>query len=109
VLVEIPIVPGASDQECLVLLDGVRYLLRFRWNDRGQFWAMDIRTEAGAALALGIVLRTGARLLSTRRSAAVPPGDMIVGGPPDESDPTLDSLGTSTHPLIYADAAELAG
>lgn len=100
--------PGESDQRQSVTLDGVVFGLRFRWNARGAVWILEVRDAAGAALALGVVVRVGHPLLTPRGNRpGLPAGDfMAVDTSGAYRDPTLDDFGTRVE-IQYADASEL--
>ena len=102
----IPCIPGGvSVWSQRTTLDGVSYTLRFEWNQRAGAWSMDLADVDGVAIASGIVLVGGVRLLARVRDARRPPGDFAIIDTQGNSDPTFTSLGTQ-HLLVYAHPSE---
>lgn len=99
----LPLLPGESDQRATLSLDGRLYLIRWRWNARGRFWVFDLRTDASAPLALGLVARIGVPLIASRRSkVGMPPGEFFVVNTEGDADPTLDNFGTTCRALYVS-------
>jgi hypothetical protein len=103
----IKLAPGTPNYRQRTVLDGVPYLLDFRWSQREERWYLDLRNAAGDLLAGAIKLVVNYPLLASRRGARdeMPPGDLrVVDGRESPADPGLDELG-DTHQLVYTDAA----
>lgn len=89
-----------------VRLDGAYYTLRFRWNVRAVVWILDVLDAAGAAIALGIAVRSGVPLNNSANGAG-PPGMLWAQDTSGTgADPGFDELGGRVV-LIYVEATEL--
>lgn len=97
--------PGASLAYSQVTdLGGSDFEIDLRWNRRAEFWALSIRTAAGADVALGVVLAPGVPLLRRVVGEGRPAGEIFC-----TSDGALvgrDELGGNAL-LLYVDGEEL--
>lgn len=105
----IPCTPnGAARWRQRTALDGVDYLLTFRWSQRSGCWLLDLADAEGVAIVEGLALLGGTPLLLGVTDTRRPAGDLVVvdtaGG---DADPAFDTLGTRVV-LLYFTAAELA-
>ncbi len=99
--------PALYDYSEQVLLDGVLYGLRFRWNHRANAWFMDVSDTSGTALVWGRRLVVGLPLLRQHHALAIPPGEMLIlDAENTDHDPRLSELGEKALTL-YVAAAEL--
>ena len=99
---EVPLV--AQPQRFRVSLVGVTYQLTVRWSPPAQAWMLDVATSAGAAVASGLPLVTGADLLEQLGYLGID-GQLIVQTDSDtDAVPTLANLGTNGH-LYFRTAA----
>ena len=95
--VELPITSQPA-QEWVTRLGEVKYLFRLQYNTRADRWTLDILTEQGEPLALGIGLSIGVDLLA---SSQVMPGLLyLVDYSGADTDPGVDLSG---HGLIWSD------
>jgi hypothetical protein len=89
-------------------LDGVTYVLTFRWNERASYWTLSIADQDAAPIASGLALLTGSMLLRRCVDARRPPGELVVVDTTGEGgDAGLSDLGTR-FALVYADAETMA-
>lgn len=105
----LPVRVGVPFQRFQVELDGALYGVELRWNWRAPAWSLTLRDANETTLRQGVRVCLGTALLPPRRSAAFPPGELLLvdrGG--QGVDPGLDDLGDSAE-LVYMDAAEVAG
>lgn len=104
--------PSGPDTLQRVILDGVEYLLRWRYIQTEARWSLDVSSAGGVLLAAGIRVVQLAPLFAEVRAGrpadVFPPGEMFVGDDRTASrtEPGLDELG-STLPLFYAEATDL--
>lgn len=89
-------------------LDGRAYQLRFLWIGERERWTVDISTEAGTPIRMGLLLTPGVDLLRTVTSPNAPPGILSVRSTDGEQASTVTDL----HPkervrLVYFTAAEV--
>jgi hypothetical protein len=63
-----------------VVLDGIRYILTFTWNTRGEFWSLSVADANEEPIVSGIKLVVGYDLLEGFRSLSVPKGALIILG-----------------------------
>lgn len=81
-----------------ILLAGTTYTLTNKWNDLGQFWAIDIADQDGVMIVANIPMITGADLLAGLDYLELG-GSFYVssnGSSPDDV-PTLDNLGIDSN------------
>lgn len=105
----LPVRVGVPFQRFQVELDGTLYGVELEWNWRAPAWSMTLMDANGAPLRQGVRVCLGAALLPSPRSAAFPPGELLLvrrGG--QGEDPGLNDLGNGAE-LVYLDAAEVAG
>jgi hypothetical protein len=88
-------------------LDGLLYVLRFKWNARDQSWIVDILDESEAPIRTGIKIVEGFPLLRTIAVAGRPPGELAAIDPTGrDMEAAQETLGVDVL-LAYLDAAEL--
>lgn len=109
----IPCAPGGvAFWQQRTALDGVDYLMTFRWSQREGVWSLDIADLDGVAIVSGLVLVVGVSLLRGVVDTRRPAGELVVvdtSGASDR-DPGFDDLGApgARFVLAYFTAAELA-
>lgn len=105
-LVQLPVSSGRANYEFKTTLDGVRYTLAFRWNERAGRWIMDIKTASGAVIVAGIPLLSGVDFLAQLKEVkSLPQGNLFILSLVDEnSSPGRDDLGVNVL-LMYQEAA----
>jgi len=89
----IPLTSGPF-QEFKVPLDNVDYNFRIQWNERSEFWTLDILNSARTLIVGGLVLRSNYSILDQYANEDLPQGNLKVldqGG--SGIDPTSDDLG----------------
>ena len=69
-------------------LDGTKYGLEFKWNEREESWYMSILDSEGTAILSGRKVVVNWPLFSRFAVAGLPPGNIIA----------LDTAGTETNP-----------
>ena len=87
-----------TPQEFQITLAGVTYTLISKWNDIGQFWALDIEDSNQVPIVTNIPLITGADCLAGLDYLGID-GSLYVltsGNMPDAV-PTLDTLGVTSN------------
>ena len=107
-LMQIPISNGDANFSEKVELNGVTYLLRFRWNDRLTQYTMDVCRADGTVIAAGLPLESGwfttARFIG--RVAGLPDGLFL---PNDNQgtglSPTIENFGKAVS-LLYIEAVQ---
>lgn len=86
-------------------LDGVEYLLDFRWSQREERWYLDIRNSVGTLLIGCIKIVSNWPLLRWRRffSSSLPAGEIVpADGRPTPDDPIFLDLGSVVN-MCYVD------
>lgn len=73
----IPWPEGAAWRQSIAI-DGRVYKLSARWNEVGEFWAMNIDLRDGTPLVHGVKITTGALLTARHADNRLPPGYFIV-------------------------------
>lgn len=87
-------------------LEGVEYLLAFRYNLRRELWTFSIEALDGTPILTGQTVHVGIPL--NRRAVGGPPGMLIALSETDDiASPTLHELGARIK-LLYLTAAEIA-
>jgi hypothetical protein len=100
----IPIVAGAPSQDFRIVLNGISYNMRARWNSRASFWTLDIADEKNNDIVDGIALKAGVDLLD--------PYNLGIGGffiydtTESSIEATLDNIGSDVA-LVYLTPEEL--
>ena len=61
-----------------IVLDSVPYRLRFYWNTRGNFWAVDFYDRDLNLLVAGIKIVNDYELLFNHPDRGLPPGQLLV-------------------------------
>lgn len=67
------------DQEFTIELDGSVYLMRVRENARTGRFVLDVKTEAGDEIVMGVVLVSDWAPLSRFKDLRMPLGDLYLG------------------------------
>lgn len=90
-------------------LDGVDFLLTFRWNQRDGKWLLDLADAEESPIVSGLALLTDVTLLLGVVDARRPAGELSIVDTTgaNDADPAFDDLGTR-FVLMYVTAAELA-
>lgn len=111
-MIEIPVITG-SDGVVLpafsvtTAIEGVNYILSFRWNGRGQFWALDVSDSFGTPILFGNGMHLGA-IFNFPKNAALPPGALALFDTSGRDvEPTQFDLGDRVK-IVYFSAAEMA-
>lgn len=105
------IIPTFSDPfyTQITTLDGIPYLLNFRFNTREGAWYLQIATSENEVIAQGIKIVTNYRLLQKYADSRMPQGEMICfsfGN--DDSTPGMNDLGIGLRcELWYYPKADL--
>ncbi len=69
----------AEPFDAQVTLDGVGYVLRFQWSDRGDVWRLSILDDTESVLVGGLALRNNvALLLPYKADARLPQGELFA-------------------------------
>jgi len=90
--VQIPIDGNLSSQKMLVQLDGIRYGLHAYYSFRQASWLLDMTTDSGEPLLLGLKLVPEYPLIGHLVNERLPPGELRVrdvtnaGGAPGRDD-----------------------
>lgn len=102
----IPLRPDLTDYELTTALDGATYTLRLRWSEREGSWYLDVSSETGDAIALGIKVTLYQELGRRRTASAMPPGALIaVDTSRQDVEPGVSDLGDRVQ-LIYVPESE---
>lgn len=103
------IVPTGTypDRQQETQLEGRRYVLRMRWNERAGAWFLDMHTVAGSPIVLGVRLSLSTQPLAGVLHPDRPPGELVVV---DRTDSGVEAaqadLGTRVQ-LFYVEASSL--
>lgn len=108
-VVSIPASQELFDYTERVELDGEKYELRFRWNERADSWFVDILDATGTAVIYGRRVSVGSRLTGQHKHKEdLPPGEFLPFDTTQrELDPVVNDLGTRVL-LLYFEEAEFA-
>lgn len=102
-LLQIPAPSNVSARTQRVVLSGREYILSFYWNEFEAKWYLDVSTNEGEALILGVKLAMGVNLLRRVTDARRPPGPLFLIDPSgSDVDPGLRDLGKRVQ-LLYVD------
>jgi hypothetical protein len=91
-------------------LDGVEYLLQFRYNQREERFSVSIGSPDGTIYHRSAVIICNWPLFQDNPDPRLPPGMlMVIPSGNDDSPPTLGELGPGKRcELMYLEAADLA-
>lgn len=109
----VPCTPGGrSSWSQITALDGVSFVLAFRWSQREGRWVLDVADAEGVMIRAGLALVADQPLLRGVVDARRPAGELIVVDTTGagDIDPGFDDLGApgARFVLMYVTAAELA-
>jgi len=77
-MIRIPFNSDFSSFRERIALDGVPYILSFKWNGRGGYWSMSISSVDGVEILSSIKLVPDYELISQYVAADIPPGMIVV-------------------------------
>lgn len=105
-IVKIPLINSAGAYGFDIELDGIVYILAFRYNYRLSLWIMDVKDENDNDIVTGIPLVTGTALLKPyRNNAGIPLGMFFIINHVNEwNDPTRYELARDAF-LYYEEFA----
>lgn len=91
----IPVRTDIPAYDFSLALEGVNYYFSFEWNERGQFWTMDILDQDQNYLVAGVRMVSGIDLLSRFKNTKLPPGIFILNDTSSKGrDPSFFNFGT---------------
>lgn len=97
----VPVNSILSNKEFRTELDGIFYLLAFRFNTRATIWIMNISDEDSNIIIAGIPLLLGVNLLGRFQDSRLPPGSLFVNNFSEANiEATRDNLGEDVL-LLY--------
>lgn len=89
-------------------LEGTVYTFDFRYNVRFECWIMDIRTEQGADILLGIPVQTDVDIASRFLDARLPRGQFaVIDETGAQRNPDRETFGGEVK-LFYLESTEFA-
>lgn len=99
--------PALKFFDLVVDLDGSDYQLIFRYNERENFWYIDVLDAAGNPIRNGLKCVINWPLLRRCVLESRPPGSlMVLDARTEPAETGLDNFGSLAE-LIYADASEI--
>lgn len=97
----IPIDVIQPNHEFSISLDGVIFVMNFKYNFRSDQWSLMLKKEDGTVLVSAVPLVTGSSLLGRYPNDDMPAGDLFVSDDTgNNAEPTKLSF-ANTHSLIY--------
>ncbi len=104
----IPVKPSVPWQELQVVLDGVTFTLELQWSERDLGWYLNIMTEAGEPICMGVKVVIDWPLGGRCSDPRMPAGSLLAADTSSaRRDPVLADLGARVL-LTYVPAEELA-
>lgn len=103
------LIPTSSDPdyEQVTTLDGTTYRLRFIWNQRSEFWTLNLYDVEGDPIVTGIKIVNDIDLLKRQTKDTIPPGAIVAIDTNDTGvPPGLEDLGSRIL-LVYYEESEL--
>lgn len=105
---KIPVRTDIPAYDFSLTLEGVVYFFNFEWNERGQFWSMDILDQDQNHLVAGVRMTVNVDLLGRFKNAKLPKGVFVLlDSSGKNQDPKVDNFGTIVE-LFYAESTEVA-
>ena len=100
----IPVRTDLPAYEFSLSLEGVNYFFSFEWNERGQFWTMDILDQDQNYLVAGVRMVNGVDLLSRFKNTKLPLGILSIFDTSSKGrDPSFFNFGTEVI-LFYRES-----
>jgi hypothetical protein len=90
-IIEIPLRSDIFSYEFQINLDQELFTLKFRFNQRLNFWIMDIMDDIGVDIISGVPLLTNVNLIKNHQCRKRPKGEFTI----------IDELGTSENASLY--------
>jgi hypothetical protein len=98
---KIPVDSVRTNKEFRTELDGIFYLLSFRFNSRATIWMMNVSDENSNIIVSGIALLLGVDLLGRFQDSRLPAGSLFLNNFSEENvEATRDNLGEDVL-LLY--------
>lgn len=98
----VPLEQSNPDYEFLTSIENVTYLFRVRWNARAAAWYMDLMTEDGTSIRMGMKIVLGAMFGVRSPSALFPAGVFMASDMSQQNlDAGLDDMGTRIQVFFY--------
>lgn len=89
-------------------LDGIEYLLRFKWSDREGCWYLGIYSQNGDPIAVGVRLVVSWPLLRRFRDPRTPPGILVCVDTSERGQDIIAATDLGSRVLLmYVPADEL--
>lgn len=104
------VIPVKNDpsHEFSIVLDGVSYVLRFIWNTRFEYWAMNISDRDGNSIVDGIRVVSDYGLTEQLTVNGLPEGDFFVGRTDESFDKIgIDSFSNDEAVLVFLTKEEI--
>ena len=106
--VKIPIRTDLPAYDFSITLEGIIYFLAFEWNERGQYWSMDILDQDQNHLVAGVRMTVNVDLLGRFKNTQLPAGVfLLLDSSGKNLDPSASNFGTVVE-LFYAESTEVA-
>lgn len=108
----IPLSPDSAHQDLLVELDGKPYKLQVRYNQRADHYELNVSTENGVSLLMGVVVSLNRDMLLRVYHRPEHPGGILtcVAMSGDDSTPKFGELGTDARcRLVYWSLSDVYG
>lgn len=100
---QIPLIPTTPNYRVGTTLNGTNVVLDVRWNGRDEAWYMDILTEEGDPIRLGVKLVLGAVIAGRVTSALFPRGYIMAADLTGKGqDAGLDEMGDRVQVLFFS-------
>lgn len=105
----IPTSQTESNYRQITTLDGVDYILNFRWNQREGRWYMTLSTASDGVIQGPVKVVADWPLVYPQQDPPLPPGTLLAFDTTGEGiDPGLSDFGTRVR-LMYLDEDEVNG
>ena len=93
--IELPVRSDIPAYDFQAELEGTLFGFNLQWNERGQFWSLDLADANGVTLLNGLKLVTGYPLLIQYRNRNLPRGEILcVDTSGENKSPGIDDFGT---------------
>lgn len=100
---ELPVRSDLKSYEFTIELDGSVFTLRFKFNERGDLWTMDIADAQNVDILNGIALQTNIDLTNDVVKSDLPLGSFIlIDESGQDRDPGSEDLGNDIK-LLYSE------
>lgn len=101
IIVQIPLVPNAADQQMDITLENQPITIRLLWNTRFEYWSLTLRERDGADLVTNVKMVNNYPLIGRFRKWTLKGDFYFLSRSGSIARPTFDDVATEEYQLFY--------